>query len=95
MNYARMLIISLIVFIFLSTTTIVILSQNSTRQVGTPMCEIYNNEASRCAMVTCNAVGYVISNPNPNDPTAGCTPTHPRDQSENHCETPGGPNCEV
>jgi hypothetical protein len=57
MKYARLFIFSKIVFIFLSVTTIGILSQNSTRQVGTPMCEIYNSGASRCARITCNSVG--------------------------------------
>lgn len=35
-----------------------------------------------------SVIGQVtlFQNPNPNDPTAGCTPTHPRDQSDLLCE---------
>lgn len=95
MKYARLFTISIILFVFLSVTTIVIISQSPTRQVGTPMCEIYNSGSSKCARITCNWTGYVIPNPNPNDPYAGCVPTHPRDQSQNHCESKGGSNCEI
>lgn len=53
MNYTRLFLISIIILAFLSTTTIVILSQSSTRQVGTPLCEIYQESSGvRCARIT-------------------------------------------
>jgi hypothetical protein len=93
MNYARLFFVSIIVFVFLSTTTIVILSQSSTREVGTPLCELYTEASGvRCARITCDATGYTLP---AQGTTPGCTPTHPRDQSQLHCESAGGSNCEV
>jgi hypothetical protein len=89
MNYARLFLLSIIVFIFLSVTTIVIVSQNSTRQVGVATCQIYTEQSGvRCARIFCDATGYSV-------PSEGCTPTNPRDQYELHCERRGGANCEV
>lgn len=87
MIYYRLLLSSTIIFIFLAATTIVVISQSSTRQVGVPMCQIYTEASGRkCARMRCDWSQYTISNPNPNDPNAGCTPTHPRDQNDIHCE---------
>lgn len=93
MTYARLLLISAIVFVFLSTTTVVIVSQNSTRQIGEPRCEIFvSPEGQRCADIKCNASGY---NAPPTFPTNhGCTPTHPNDQFQLLCEH-NISNCQV
>lgn len=91
MIYARLLLIATIVLVTLSTTTVMILSQSSTRQVGTPICEIYPNSGQpgrNCASIRCSKAGYSGLPPR-GDPQI-CTPTHPDDQSENHCESNGG-----
>jgi hypothetical protein len=93
MNYARLLLISKIFFIFLAGSAAVVISQSSTREVGTPMCETYYEQSGvHCARVRCDATGYNLpaQGTNPN-----CTPTHPADQTQLHCESAGGPNCEV
>lgn len=95
MNYVRPLLLSIIVCVFLSLTTVVIISQSSTRQVGSPTCEIYNSTSTiKCADIRCNSVGYVITDI-PGDPEDGCTPTRPQSQTEIHCESAGGVGCRV
>lgn len=93
MNYARLLLLSLIIFGSLSITTVVILSQSSTRQVGVANCEIYTEGSGvRCARIRCDTNGYTVPGQGGNH---GCTPTHPAQQSQLHCESRGGSNCEV
>lgn len=76
MNYARLTLISTIVFVFLSGTTVVILSQGSTRQMGVAACETYTEQSgTRCARVKCDTTGYVV--PSDQGINSGCTPTHP------------------
>lgn len=95
MNYVRPLLVSIIVCVFLSVTTIITISQSSTRQVGRATCEIYNSTSTiKCADIRCNSVGYVITGI-PGDPEDGCTPTRPQSQTEIHCESAGGANCRV
>jgi len=94
MNYARLLLISVILFVFLCTATVVIVSQSSTRQVGTPNCEIYTEGSGvRCARIRCDtsdSSGIPAQGTTPN-----CSPTHPSEQYQLHCESRGGANCEV
>lgn len=96
MIYTRLLLIATIIFVTLSTTTVIILSQSSTRQVGTPICEIYPNSGQpgrNCASIRCSRAGY--SGLPPRGEPQVCTPTHPDDQSENHCESNGSAGCEL
>ncbi len=59
MNYARLLLISIIIFVFLSGTTVVILSQTgSTRQVGVATCELYT-EGSGVREIVSNVVEMI------------------------------------
>jgi len=82
MNYRKLLLISVFLFLCLSATSVILISvgSQSTRQVGRPLCEIYTEESGlRCARVSCDAIGYVV-------PSEGCTPSGPRDQYDLICE---------
>lgn len=96
MKLRILLILATLIFISLSVTFVYVSSQSSTRPVGVAKCELYTEASGvRCARVSCDARGHTIPIINPNDPTAGCTPTHPRDQFQTHCENRGGVDCEI
>lgn len=93
MTYSRLLLISIIVLASLSIPTFVILSQGSTREVGSAKCDLYTEQSGvRCARINCDVTGYSLPGQSTNH---GCTPTHPADQNQLHCESQGGTNCEV
>ena len=91
MIHQKLLLISLVIFILLvATNGIIVNSQSSTRQVGTPVCQIYTETGGlqrRCARIYCDATGYSV-------PFQGCTPTGPSDQSAILCENGVG-DCTV
>lgn len=94
MNSARLLLISTIIFISLAITTVVVVSQGTTREVGVPSCVVYLEQSGvRCARIRCDATGYAQV-PAPGQ-SPNCTPTHPSEQYVLHCESAGGSNCEV
>lgn len=93
MTYSRLLLVSLIVLVALSIPTVVILSQGSTRQVGSAKCDLYTEQSGvRCARINCDVTGYNLPGQSTNH---GCEPTHPAEQNQLHCESQGGPSCEV
>lgn len=59
MTYSRLLLVLLIVLVALSIPTVVILSQGSTRQVGSAKCDLYTEQSGvRCARINCDVTGY-------------------------------------
>lgn len=92
-TYARLLVFSVIISSLFQVTTLLVTSQSSTRQVGTPSCELYTEQSgTRCARIYCNTTGYTLPDRSSDH---GCEPTHPADQYQIHCESQGGANCEL
>lgn len=90
MNYRILFLVSIIIFVSLSTANIIVLSSGRI-QIGTPACEIFNdNSGTRCANVRCS--GNAPSGSTCYD-TAGY-PTTLSEQSDSICELPPG-NCRV
>lgn len=84
MNYRILFLVSIIIFVSLSTANILVLSSGRI-QIGTPTCSLYNDQSgTKCASISCNG----------SEPTGSTcyddqnSPTHLSEQSRNICVTP-------
>lgn len=92
MIYRRLSIASILILILLSVANIIVLSSRR-MQVGTPVCQIYNEQSGRrCARLYCDATGFTLSSSDICYADNGSI-TRPSEQYDLICEPTG--NCRV
>src|SRR5882757_3286826 len=80
MIYSRLALISVVMFLALSLTNLLVHS-SGTMPVGKAKCELYTEQSGiHCARVYCDATGATLSG------FDTCTPTDPLSQSDFTCE---------
>lgn len=88
MNYKILFLVSIIIFLFLSITNVIVLSSGRI-QIGTPLCSTFRDySGTRCASILCSSV---VSGGEPNGSTCyddQGIPTHLNEQSVQICELP-------